>query len=159
MADLNENQKHIETKQEKKIEDVYSQYTYFAENDVLLARVTPCFENGKSGVAKNLRNGIGFGSSEYFVYRAKDEKVLPEYVYYFIAGDDFLSNGKNNMSGTGGLQRLTKNYAEKYKIPLPSLSIQKQVVAEAEKEEEIIRANKNLIEIMEKKIEKVIKEI
>ncbi|MCK5450621.1 MAG: N-6 DNA methylase [Candidatus Omnitrophica bacterium] len=159
MTDLNENQINFRTKQEKKIKDVYSGYTYFAENDVLLARVTPCFENGKAGIAKNLTNKIGFGSSEYFVYRADKDKILSEFIYYFIASYDFIENGKNSMSGTGGLQRLTKDYATKYKIPLPSLKIQRQLVAEAEKEEEIITTNKKLIEIMERKIEKVISEI
>jgi type I restriction enzyme M protein len=110
MADLNEHKMLFSTKQTKNKAEVYQGYTYFKENDVLLARVTPCFENGKSGIARNLKNGIGFGSSEYFVYRPK-KNILPEWIYYFISSLNFVESGKNHMTGTGGLQRLTKEYA------------------------------------------------
>ena len=53
----------------RSLSSVYSGYTYFAENDVLLAKITPCFENGKLGIARGLKNGVGFGSSEYIVFR------------------------------------------------------------------------------------------
>ena len=65
MADLNVHKMLFKIKQIKKKDEVYKGYTYFKENDVLLAKVTPCFENGKSGIARNLKNNIGFGSSEY----------------------------------------------------------------------------------------------
>src|SRR5687768_8712810 len=67
MADLNENKLSFNPKQIQKIENVFQGYTYFKDGDVLLAKVTPCFENGKAGVAKSLVNGIGFGSSEFIV--------------------------------------------------------------------------------------------
>ena len=159
MADLNEHRMNFEAKQEKLLEEVYSGYTYFAENDVLLARVTPCFENGKAGIAKNLTNGIGFGSSEFFVYRANAKKILPQWVYYFISSNEFLSAGKNNMTGTGGLQRLTKDYASKFKIPLPPLEVQKQIVAEIEAEQRAVDECKKLIGIHEQKIRDKIGEV
>ncbi len=146
MTDLNERQINFEAKQEKTIKAVYSGYTYFAENDVLLARVTPCFENGKSGIARKLTNGIGFGSSEFFIYRADKEKILPELIYYFISSEEFISNGKKNMSGTGGLQRLTKDFALKYKIPLPPLEVQKQIVAEIEGYQKVIEGAQQVVE-------------
>ena len=74
MADMNAHNINFRIKHEKKLKDVYSGYTYFSEGDVLLSRVTPCFENGKSGIAKNLKNGVGFGSSEFFVYRVNKKK-------------------------------------------------------------------------------------
>ncbi len=129
MADLNAHNINFRIKNEKKLKNVYSGYTYFAEGDVLLARVTPCFENGKSGIARSLKNGIGFGSSEFFVYRVNKKIILSEILYYFISSNTFINNGKENMSGTGGLQRLTKDYAMKYKIPLPPLEVQKEIVA------------------------------
>jgi type I restriction enzyme M protein len=159
MADLNERQISFEVKETKKLKDAYSGYTYFAENDVLLARVTPCFENGKSGIARNIDNKIGFGSSEYFVYRADQENISPEWIYYFISSNQFIENGKNNMSGTGGLQRLTKEYATSYKIPLPPLEVQEQVVAEIEAEQRVVNANKELMKKMQEKVEAKINEI
>ena len=68
---------------DKKLSDVSGSYTYFKDNDVLLAKITPCFENGKLGVAKGLTNGIGFGSSEFIVFRSKGN-VVPKYLYYFL---------------------------------------------------------------------------
>ena len=133
MTDLNAHNINFRIKHEKKLKDVYSGYTYFAEGDVLLARVTPCFENGKSGIAKNLKNGVGFGSSEFFVYRVNKKNILSEIIYYFISSNTFIDNGKENMSGTGGLQRLTKDYAIRYKIPLPPLEVQKEIVSLMEK--------------------------
>lgn len=158
MADLLENSMQFEVKQVKSLSDVSGSYTYFANNDVLLAKVAPCFENGKAGIARKLKNGIGFGSSEFIVLRAS-ERILPEIVYGVISSDDFRQLGKSRMSGTGGLQRVPSDFVKKYKIPLPSLEVQKQLVAEAEKEEEIIAANRRLIELMEGKIGKVLSEI
>jgi type I restriction enzyme M protein len=158
MSDLNEHEILFDIKQIKKKVEVYKGYTYFKENDVLLARVTPCFENGKSGIARNLKNNIGFGSSEYFVYRAK-EKILAEWIYYFISSLNFIELGKNHMTGTGGLQRLTKDYATRYKIPLPALEVQQQIIAQITKEQKVINANKELITIFENKIKEKIAEV
>ena len=69
MEDLGIDQKFIEPKSERQFSQVASSYTYFADGDVLLAKITPCFENGKLGIARGLTNGIGFGSSEYIVFR------------------------------------------------------------------------------------------
>jgi len=158
MADLNEHKMLFSTKQTKNKAEVYQGYTYFKENDVLLARVTPCFENGKSGIARNLKNNIGFGSSEYFIYRAK-EKILAEWIYYFISSLNFIESGKNHMTGTGGLQRLTKDYATRYKIPLPALEVQQKIIAQIEKEQKTINANKELITIFGNKIKDKIAEV
>lgn len=108
MADLNENQISFSPKEEKSILEVISGYTYFAENDVLFAKVTPCFENGKAGIATGLRNKIGFGSSEFFVLRA-NEKALPIWLYLNIKSLKFSLEGKSQMSGT---QVVFKEYQE-----------------------------------------------
>lgn len=127
MADLKEKKKYFEATQIKKLKDVYTGYTYFKESDVLLAKVTPCFENGKSGIAKNLTNKIGFGSSEYYVFRASN-KILPEWIYYNISSDDFLKQGANNMSGAVGLKRVTKDFINSWKIKLPDIPTQQKIV-------------------------------
>lgn len=112
----------------KKLNEVSGSYTYFAENDVLLAKITPCFENGKLGIAKNLVNGIGFGSSEFIVFRPKPE-LLNEWLYYFLLRDDFHADGARNMSGAVGHKRVNKEFIEQTSIPLPPLPTQQKIVA------------------------------
>ena len=94
MEDLQIMNYYIEPKQLKKLKEVSGSYTCFANGDVLLAKVTPCFENGKLGIANNLENGVGFGSSEYIVFRPSN-RLLCEYLYYSLATPDFRENGKN----------------------------------------------------------------
>jgi len=158
MSDVSEQNYYFEPKQTKNITDVYKGYTYFAENDVLLAKITPCFENGKSAIARKLKNGIGFGSTEFIVLRANN-KTMPEWIYNFVANTEFIDEGKNHMTGSAGQRRLNIDFVRAYKIPLPSLETQKKLVAEAEKEQEAINTNKQLIEIMEQKISDVLSEI
>jgi type I restriction enzyme S subunit len=113
---------------DKKLSDVSGSYTYFKDNDVLLAKITPCFENGKLGVAKGLTNGIGFGSSEFIVFRSKGN-VVPKYLYYFLLQQSFRDIGKSVMTGAVGHKRVPKDYIENSEISLPSPEIQKQIVA------------------------------
>lgn len=77
--------------QTKPLGEVAGSYTYFAEGDVLLAKITPCFENGKLGIVSGLKNGVGFGSSEYIVFRPNDS-VSKEWLYYFLC--ESLSESK-----------------------------------------------------------------
>lgn len=159
MADVNEHEMLFSPKETRPISDVYSGYTYFKDNDVLLAKVTPCFENGKAGIAKNMSNGIGFGSSEFYILRAIPERVLPEIIYYAINSVDFLFKGKENMTGTGGLQRLTKDFVANYLLPLPDLDTQKAIVQNINKEMAIIEQNKHLIKLFERKINDKMSEV
>lgn len=137
MSDINENRINFEVKETKVLAEVGASYTYFAENDVLLAKVTPCFENGKAGIARGLPNRIGFGSSEFYVLRNSD-KVLPEWLYYCVTSPLFREPGKANMTGTGGLQRVPRKFVEDYEIPLPPLPVQKEIVAEIEAYQKVI---------------------
>jgi len=152
MEDLNENRMYFQPKKIRTIAEVLKGYTYFYENDVLLAKVTPCFENGKSGIAKKLKNKIGFGSSEYFVLRAQ-EKILPEYLYLFISEKKFKELGKLSMTGTGGLQRVSPDFVKKYRIPLPPLEIQREIVAEIEGYHRIIDGARMVVENWKPNIE------
>jgi restriction endonuclease S subunit len=158
MADLNENEISFNPKEEKPLSDVITGYTYFADNDVLFAKVTPCFENGKAGIAKGLKNKIGFGSSEFFVLRAT-EKVLPIWLYQNIKSFIFSVEGKTQMSGTSGLQRIPREFVTTFQIPLPSIDEQKEIVQAIEEEMELVNANKRLIEIFEQKIKDKISEV
>lgn len=103
-------------------------YTYFKEEDVLFAKITPCMENGKSAVARNLRNKIGFGSTEFHVIRPLKD-AIPEWVYYFVRQESFRETAARNMTGTVGHQRVPKSFLEETIIPLPSLEKQKELVS------------------------------
>ena len=85
MEDLGIGEKYLRPSRTRRLDEVSGSYTYFADGDVLLAKITPCFENGKLGVARGLANGIGFGSSEYIVLRPADilDAVL-KFVYLFL---------------------------------------------------------------------------
>ena len=151
MSQLNEYNIQFDSKETRVIKEVFNGYTYFKNNDILLAKITPCFENGKSGIAKNLKNEIGFGSTEFIVLRA-NKKVLPKIIYYFITNPFFIKEGVRNMTGSAGQKRIPLNFIKKYKIPLPSLEEQKKIVSEIEKERELVDSNKKIIDCFKQKI-------
>jgi len=113
--------------QAKPLSEVAGSYTYFAEGDVLLAKITPCFENGKLGIASGLKNGVGFGSSEYIVFRP-DNSVSKEWLYYFLSREVFRVEGAARMSGAVGHKRVSKEFIEAYPIPVPPLAEQQRIV-------------------------------
>ena len=145
MADLNEHRISFQPSDERRLSEVSASYTYFENNDVLLAKVTPCFENGKAGVARGLINGIGFGSSEFYVLRSNGQ-VLPEWIYLCVMHPLFRDAAVARMTGTGGLQRVPRDYVEGFKIPLPPLEVQKEVVAEIEGYQRIINGARTVLE-------------
>ncbi|MCC6251516.1 MAG: DUF559 domain-containing protein, partial [Bacteroidia bacterium] len=108
-------------------------FTHFANNDVVVAKITPCFENSKAGIISDLPNGIGAGTTELNVLRG-NKFVLPEYIYAFVKRIDFLKNGERIMKGVAGQQRVPTEYFYNTPIPLPPLSEQKRIVAEIEKQ-------------------------
>ncbi|MCX5819619.1 MAG: N-6 DNA methylase, partial [Deltaproteobacteria bacterium] len=137
MADLNEHRIAFQPNEEKRLSEVSASYTYFEDNDVLLAKVTPCFENGKAGIARGLLNGLGFGSSEFYVLRPISQ-VLPEWIYFCVTHPLFRDAAIAQMTGTGGLQRVPRRYVEDFQIPLPPLDVQKEIVAEIEGYQKVI---------------------
>ena len=112
MADLGSNTMYLLPKQCKRLDEIGTSYTYFRDDDVLLAKVTPCFENGKAGIATGLSNGIGFGSSEYYVLRP-ERGAIPEWIYLSVATPTLRQWATPQMTGTGGLQRVPKNRPRK----------------------------------------------
>lgn len=128
MSDLGIQSKTIKLNENKLLSEVVGSYTYFADNDVLLAKITPCFENGKLGIARNLTNAVGFGSSEYIVFRSKGT-IEPEYLFYFLSQDSFRNSGAHVMTGAVGHKRVPKDFIENHPILLPSLPEQKRIVA------------------------------
>ena len=127
MEDLGINQKFLTATRTRPLAEVAGSYTYFADGDVLLAKITPCFENGKLGIAANLKNGIGFGSSEYIVFRP-GPSVDKEWLYYFLSRESFRTEGAERMSGAVGHKRVAKDFIESYPILIPPLPEQQRIV-------------------------------
>ena len=101
-------------------------YTYFEENDILFAKITPCMQNGKHAIAKNLIDGIGFGTTEFHVIRPSNA-IIPEWVWFFIRQKAFLNEAMNYFTGSVGQQRVPKNFLSEHITPLPPLSEQKRI--------------------------------
>jgi len=127
MEDLGIDRKFLKPTQVKPLSSVVASYTYFADGDVLLAKITPCFENGKLGIAAGLSNGIGFGSSEFMVFRPCTS-LDKEYLYYYLSRPDFRNEGAERMGGAVGQQRVSKEFIENYPILLPPLPEQQRIV-------------------------------
>jgi type I restriction enzyme S subunit len=100
-------------------------FTLFQENDILFAKITPCMENGKGALAINLFNGIGFGSTEFHVFRPRDKKSI-SYVYFLSVSSKFRLQAESQMTGSAGQQRVSTKYLENYKIAAPQLDEQFQ---------------------------------
>lgn len=113
--------------------EVKKGYTHFRNGDVLFAKVTPCMENGKMAVARNLQNGVGFGSTEFHVLRPGDS-VDAQYLYHFVSSQTFRKEAARHMTGAVGLRRVPTAFLESAEIPLPPLARQREIVAEIEKQ-------------------------
>ena len=108
-------------------------YTPFKDGDVLFAKVTPCMENGKMAVARGLKNGVGFGSSEFHVLRPSDQ-VDAKYLYYFVSSQAFRKEAAGHMTGAVGLRRVPAAFLADAQLPLVPLDEQRRIVAEIEKQ-------------------------
>lgn len=128
MEDLGIGTKYLQPRQTRPHGDVKGSYTYFADGDVLLAKITPCFENGKLGIARDLVNGVGFGSSEYIVLRPSED-LMAEFLYYYLLRPAFLEEGARSMTGAVGHKRVSKDFIDRYPIPLPAIKEQRRIVA------------------------------
>jgi len=127
MEDMGIDLKYPIPSKERMLREVDGSYTYFADGDVLLAKITPCFQNGKLGIAKDLRNGTGFGSSEFFVLRP-NPVLNSEYLYYFLSRSIFREEGVLCMGGSVGHQRVPPDFLLSQQIILPSLPEQQRIV-------------------------------
>ena len=118
----------IKTDETKLYKDVKSGFTYFAEEDVLFAKITPCMENGKGAIARNLKNGIGFGSTEFHILRPNRSIITPEWLYVLTTFKQFRKDAEANMTGSAGQKRVPSIFLRNYKISIPPLELQKQYV-------------------------------
>ena len=127
MEDLGIDRKVLTPTQAKPLASVEGSYTYFADGNVLLAKITPCFENGKLGIASGLTNGIGFGSSEFTVL-CPPQGLDKEFLYYYLSQSaDFRIEGEARMGGSGR-RAVAIEFIESYRIPVPPLPEQRRIV-------------------------------
>jgi len=117
LANINPDNGEIEKFEIRKILDVKNGYTYFKENDVIFTKVTPSMENGNFAIAKNLMNGIGFGSSEYHIFRCKN--IHNKLLWFLFRADFFRNRAKKTMKGSGGLKRVPLEFFDTQYIPIP----------------------------------------
>lgn len=109
----------------KIIKEVFDGYTYFQNNDVVFAKVTPCFENKNTAIAENLTNGIGFGSSEIYVFRPI--LITSKFLFYRLLEEDLVDYWTSEMTGAGGLKRVPSDIVQNFKISLPGNLEQKKI--------------------------------
>ncbi|NDY93382.1 restriction endonuclease subunit S [Ideonella livida] len=114
--------------------DIKKGYTHFANGDVVLAKITPCFENGKAAAVEGLPGdaGIGAGTTELQVFRPIHPGVLSAYVYLFLRSPLFMVEGEKNMTGTAGQKRVPTDYFATRAFPLPPSEEQSRIVAKVD---------------------------
>ncbi len=108
--------------------DISGSYTYFREGDILIAKVTPCFENRNIAIAKNLTNGVGFGSSEINVVRVS-KKTNQRWFFYLFLSSSFIETGASKMAGAGGLKRIPSLFLDTFAFAIPPLPEQTAIAA------------------------------
>lgn len=156
MANIS-NDGYITNKVDRKLSDVRNgSYTYFAENDIILAKITPCMENGKCAIARGLTNNIGMGSSEFHILRCGN-KINNKYLFTYLNRSVIRKEAEQNMTGASGHRRVPITFYENLDIPLPSIEIQEEIVTEIEKYEKNIEDAKIEIDKLENEKKNILK--
>jgi len=141
------------------ISDVWEGYTYFRDGDVIVAKITPCFENGKGALCDNLVNGIAFGTTELHVLRA-GKKVDPKLLFLATKSYQFRKLGADLMTGTAGQKRVPDAFIRDYMVGLPPLPEQHAIAAFLDREttriDALIEKKQRFIELLEEKRQAII---
>ncbi|KTC93381.1 restriction endonuclease subunit S [Legionella cincinnatiensis] len=139
---------------EKQVSEIGDGYTYFEEHDVVVAKITPCFENAKGALAKGLKNGVGYGTTELYVLRPFTN-ITSEYLFYLTISYPFRKLGEAEMYGAGGQKRVPENFIKNFATAIPSLLEQKTITDFLDKkttEIDVLIAKKYaLIKLLEEK--------
>ena len=107
-------------------------YSVFQNGDVLIAKITPCMENGKGAIADNLLNGYGAGSTEFIVLRPKSDIISSKWLFLYLSQQSFRQECKQHMTGSAGQKRVQPKYLASCTVPVPPLPEQKRIVARIE---------------------------
>ena len=132
----------------KNYSEVKKGFTNFQNGDILFAKITPCMENGKGAIAHNMKNGIGFGSTEFHVLRPDTDKITSEWLYYLTTWKTFRKEAERNMTGSAGQKRVPKTFLENYVVNLPDIDTQKS-------ENKILRKVDDLIFLRKQQLSKL----
>jgi type I restriction enzyme, S subunit len=130
-------------------------YSYFAEGDILLAKVTPCFENGKKAIAGGLANGIGFATSEVHVIRPDTRRIVTNYLRYLLCSEPFRAAGMASMTGAGGLRRVSEDAVLNFRLPIVDLDTQHAIATFLDREtthiDDLIEKKRSFLALIEEK--------
>ncbi len=132
----------------RRVAEVESGYTSFQDGDVLFAKITPCMENGKCAIARNLLGGIGFGSTEFHVLRAKPA-TIPAWVYYYLRQDSTRREAARHMTGSAGQKRVPSRFLDETIIPLPPLPEQQRIAGILARADRLRRLRRYALELSE----------
>lgn len=142
------------------LSEVKSGYSYFRDGDVAVARITPCFENGKGALMRDLHGGIGFGTTELIVARPQHDRVCSEYLQWIFQSHEFRRLGEGAMYGAGGQKRVPDDFVRDYRIALPPLPEQKSITTFLDREtgkiDALVEEQRRLIELLKEKRQAVI---
>ena len=135
-------------------------FTKFREGDLLWAKITPCMQNGKSAIAKNLINGIGCGSTEFYIIRPKDERLAIEYIHVILHMKSVRETAMLYFGGSAGQQRVPASFLENFNIPLPpkekQLEIANHVYEIRKQAKSLQQEGKDILEQAKKTVESMI---
>ncbi len=144
----------------KKINEVSTGYTYFESQDVIFAKITPCFENGKGAVAEGLFNEVAFGTTELHVLRPNYGIITSKYLYYLTTSELFRKTGESYMYGAGGQKRVPEDFVKDFVLKLPPLPVQKSIASYLDKEtariDALIAKKERQIELLQEKRQAII---
>ena len=137
-----------------------SGFTKFREGDLLWAKITPCMQNGKSAIAKNLTNGLGCGSTEFYILRPKDERLAIEYLHVILHMKCVRETTMLYFGGSAGQQRVPASFLENFNLPLPSkekqLEIANHVYALRQQAKTLQEEGKRILELAKQEVERMI---
>ena len=149
MKNVSESSSEIIEKNFEKFKDLQKGYTQFIENDILFAKITPCMENGKTAIITDLKEKIGYGSTEFHILRSS-KIINNKLLYNFLKQKRFREDAKYNMTGSVGFRRVPTEFMKNYSIPLPPLEEQKEIVRILNEILENENRVKELVEVEEK---------
>lgn len=128
MAAVDEESGTIEKPEVRPYAEVKKGFTYFAEGDVIFAKITPCMQNGKAAIATGLKNRLGFGSTEFHVLRPIAGHILADWIWFFVRQPQFRREAVQHFRGSAGQQRVPESFLANYAIPVPSIDVQNRIV-------------------------------
>lgn len=145
----------LDLSQTRPLGEASSGYTFVRDDDVVIAKITPCFENGKGAYISGLINGIGFGTTELIVVRAKKARINPRFLSYVFQSPHFRKPAEGHMTGAGGQKRVPDDFVRDFRIDVTDCTLQDKIVGYLDREtaeiDALIEKQERLIALLEEK--------